>query len=662
MSKKLSIISLVLLIALTMSLIPSTHINAAWIDHLKDGGDRLVASQNADGGWDWPGPDGNPSNSSPANTIGPIGMGLAETYLKTNDASELAALQKVGAFLLTKTNNFSPSDGYLAAKLDQVFGGSTYRNHVMANFYTPLANGTYNRNGAGTLYSTASYINMIRTARSGLYANLAAWDIGMGLVGAASAGAGTSDWVTGVKAEINELDASGSQYYDVLGLAGAIYGLSFVGEDFDPTSGSHAAASNIVELANILVSYQLSSGGYTWTATATNPGDESVQETAYAILALNQISPIAYQVQISKAAAYIRNVQLATGGWGTSENNEVTGEALWALTKENVNPPNLVLGSNTQPANSSTVKSGIHQIKVEFDQDVLHDNTSQAANNVNNYLLVEAGLNGTFDTTSCAVPGGPSAASDDIQITIDSVLYDGSDPFISSLTINGGVDLPDGKYRLFVCGTTSIENLYGIELNDGASDEIIDFSVVLSTSSTSSTTAVSDFSLPSTGFAIGQLSNLPSQPMDKLYSPSALVLQIPDLDIQMNIVGIPQVDNNWDTTWLGQNAGWLQGSAYPTWTGNTVLTGHVWNNTNTPGAFANIKNLQYGQLVQIINNGETYTYQVVSNELIKNYQVNLVFSHEDFDTITLLTCENYSEQTQTYHNRRMVKAILISVE
>ena len=64
---------------------------------------------------------------------------------------------------------------------------------------------------------------------------MAAWNLGLGLVGAASVGANTTAWVTGAEAEINELDSPA--YYDVLGLAGAVYGLAYVGVDFDPTAG-----------------------------------------------------------------------------------------------------------------------------------------------------------------------------------------------------------------------------------------------------------------------------------------------------------------------------------------------------------------------------------------------------------------------------------------
>ena len=106
---------------------------------MQSGADRLTALQNNDGGWDWPLDDGNPASASPTNTVGPIAMGLAQAYSHTADPDHLAALQDAGTFLLTKVYNFSPSDGYLAAKLDQIFGGTTYTDHVKTYFYDQLA-------------------------------------------------------------------------------------------------------------------------------------------------------------------------------------------------------------------------------------------------------------------------------------------------------------------------------------------------------------------------------------------------------------------------------------------------------------------------------------------------------------------------------------------
>jgi hypothetical protein len=244
---------------------------------------------------------------------------------------------------------------------------TTYSSHVKTNFYDQLAAGTYNRNGAGTLYDTASYINMIRTNRAAWgQANMAAWDIGMGLVGAAAIGAATSAWIAGAEAEINELD--GNQYYDVIGLAGALYGLAYAQHDFDPTAGQHAAASNLADLAAILASYQINGGGFTWNRNYVSSGNETNQETVYAILALNAFDAYAHTTQydgaIRGAADYLLSLQLGTGGWDNysgdpnGENNELTGEALWAISTAYAylyGPTAITLASFTAKATGSRI-------------------------------------------------------------------------------------------------------------------------------------------------------------------------------------------------------------------------------------------------------------------------------------------------------------------
>jgi len=153
----------------------------------QNGADRLADLQNDDGGWGWP-----LAGPSHPNTVGPIAKGLAEAYGFTSDPDHLAALQAAGAFLLAKRNNFYPSDGYLATALDEIFGGNIYTNHVLDYFYDPLAEGTYyNLYGDGTLCDTAGYVDWLRTERADQSKpNMAAWDIGMGLVGAAAVGLG----------------------------------------------------------------------------------------------------------------------------------------------------------------------------------------------------------------------------------------------------------------------------------------------------------------------------------------------------------------------------------------------------------------------------------------------------------------------------------------
>ena len=102
--------------------------------------------------------------------------------------------------------------------------------------------------------------------------------------------------------------------------------------------------------------------------------------------------------------------------------------------------------------------------------------------------------------------------------------------------------------------------------------------------------------LPGTGFAPGRVTALPAQPADRRYTRvSDLTLDIPKLGVQVPIVGIPRAGNSWDLTWLWKEAGWLNGTAFPTWAGNSVLTAHVYLSNGQPGPFVNLHTLGVGR-------------------------------------------------------------------
>jgi LPXTG-site transpeptidase (sortase) family protein len=106
----------------------------------------------------------------------------------------------------------------------------------------------------------------------------------------------------------------------------------------------------------------------------------------------------------------------------------------------------------------------------------------------------------------------------------------------------------------------------------------------------------------------------------------------------------------------------LYGSAFPTWAGNTVITGHVWDANNNPGPFAEIKDLRHGDQIEIQAWGQTYTYEVRENRIVTPKQVGTVFSHEEYDWVTLVTCEFFNPFNDNYLFRRIVQAVLVSVE
>lgn len=170
---------------------------------------------------------------------------------------------------------------------------------------------------------------------------------------------------------------------------------------------------------------------------------------------------------------------------------------------------------------------------------------------------------------------------------------------------------------------------------------------------------LSQFGLPATGFAPGVVTVLGEQ--TAAYTEyDALMLEIPQLDLMAQIWGVPQTENGWDVSWLGPNAGYLYGTAFPTWAGNSVLTAHVWNADNTAGPFYHLKDLQYGEQFYIHANGQTYVYEVRSNQLVSKSNLS-VMKDSDYSLITLITCESYNEGSGEYLYRRAVQAVLVDV-
>ncbi len=169
--------------------------------------------------------------------------------------------------------------------------------------------------------------------------------------------------------------------------------------------------------------------------------------------------------------------------------------------------------------------------------------------------------------------------------------------------------------------------------------------------------------LPATGFAPGEVTELAAQPPEKSYGESTgFWLEIPSLDVRTSLVGVPAVDGDWDVTWLGNRAGYLVGTAFPTWAGNTVITGHVWNADNSPGVFVDLKKLRYGDEILIHAWGGVYVYQVQASRLLPPDVSGPVFEHKDGDWVTLFTCEDYAQYWGDYGYRRMVQAVQVGVQ
>lgn len=167
--------------------------------------------------------------------------------------------------------------------------------------------------------------------------------------------------------------------------------------------------------------------------------------------------------------------------------------------------------------------------------------------------------------------------------------------------------------------------------------------------------------LPQTGFAPGQFTALGVQPQEKQYDSLGISLSIPALGVWSQIVGVPYGTDQWDLTWLNGQVGYLEGTAFPTWAGNSGLTAHVYRADGMPGPFINLNQLKWGDKITVQAFGEKYVYEV--REVYWTTPTDLrPLRHEEKPWLTLITCRGYDEQRNTYRWRTVVRAVQVSIE
>jgi hypothetical protein len=166
-----------------------------------------------------------------------------------------------------------------------------------------------------------------------------------------------------------------------------------------------------------------------------------------------------------------------------------------------ITPPTVISNSLI----SSYTASPPANFAITFSESVYNPsngNLQDSVTNRENYLIVEEGSNGIFDTTSCAT----GVSVNDVRVPVSNVVY-----VPNTSIVNLGRQLKNGDYRLFVCGTTSIvdpsfNTLAGNNITSGT-DYIFNFSVNIPAESSVS-------SLPKTGFTPQKTTYLPDQPAD----------------------------------------------------------------------------------------------------------------------------------------------------
>jgi LPXTG-site transpeptidase (sortase) family protein len=275
-------------------------------------------------------------------------------------------------------------------------------------------------------------------------------------------------------------------------------------------------------------------------------------------------------------------------------------------------------------------------------------------------VVVTDALLSIFDVTAVNVDGAPVGTLVDVTPLIGT----GPAPYTVVVTLGGDLAVTDVVTIQIV---TKVNSLGNPPINNSATLTTSASADILSNDSDSVSINVRNPSgtkkslLPATGFAKGIRTILGPQPSDLNYAATDVMLEIPSLGVKVPIVGVPQKDGIWNLSWLGNQAGWLQGTAFPSWSGNSVLTGHVYMASGLPGPFVNLNKLKYGDKIIVHAYGQKYTFAVQTNTIVAPDDQS-VMKHEDESWVTLVTCKDYDEQTRTYLSRVVVRAILVRVD
>jgi len=255
----------------------------------------------------------------------------------------------------------------------------------------------------------------------------------------------------------------------------------------------------------------------------------------------------------------------------------------------------------------------------------------------NNFALVGGNGKARFRVRVVSVPA--TGVSNTANVAWTSLPGDVSAPQNSNVFSKERSYDPASQIDVYGADDTLLFNVFGSNNNNTSSNKTL---------------------LPATGFAPNVVTDLNGVQKDAYTQTGGLMVEIPSLGIKIPVVGVPLKNGEWDVSWLANQAGWLEGSAFPSWSGNSVLTGHVYGSDGLPGPFVKLNSLKYGDKILVHAYGRVYAYEVRTNTVVEPNDTS-VFKHEEKSWLTLVTCKEYDKISNAYRKRVVVRAVLVSV-
>jgi LPXTG-site transpeptidase (sortase) family protein len=127
--------------------------------------------------------------------------------------------------------------------------------------------------------------------------------------------------------------------------------------------------------------------------------------------------------------------------------------------------------------------------------------------------------------------------------------------------------------------------------------------------------------------------------------------------VGLDDAGVMETPDNW------MEAGWYIKGGMPGEPKNLIINGHYDTNTGAPAAFYNLKNLGFGDVIEVKDKyGRIFNYKVV----ILSYldvkdpsRLDVLRDEEGKSTLTLITCSGEYLWESGYNKRLVVKAELL---
>lgn len=135
-----------------------------------------------------------------------------------------------------------------------------------------------------------------------------------------------------------------------------------------------------------------------------------------------------------------------------------------------------------------------------------------------------------------------------------------------------------------------------------------------------------------------------------------LWLDIPNLDILVPILQIPLIDGKWDVSSLSNQVGYLSGTAWPTFTGNTAVAGRTRLSDGAPGPFCRLNELGLDEEINLLSPHLHYTYQVrLIRYVLPSHLFALRLRRQDW--VTLVASNAHDGRVDAFARRFSLQAI-----